>query len=121
MHFAVTKFSKAIRVPMQCDGIIAFLAKMKFSIDHLHFLVPGMLYHPGVQESAAEPPMPTGGAPPPIPGRQAAFDVPDEVGPETVYVTKTTKPGPGVRIREDFRESWIWTEISTGYRVYIVV
>ena len=50
------------------------------------------------------------------PGRQAAFDVPNERLKKFESKTDFETPvSSGVRIRQDFRESWIWTEVSIGY------
>ena len=67
------------------------------------------------------PPPPPAGLPtdrrflPANPGRQAAFDVPDEAYSFPNVKKSKTLVTSVVRVRQDFRESWLWTEVTTGY------
>ena len=74
-----------------------------------------------LEAGGAPPPPPPSGLPAdrrPLqadPGRQAAFDVPDEAYSFADVTKSKTSMTTVARVRQDFRESWLWTEVTAGY------
>ena len=88
-----------------------FPGKDLYSDDVMHYLEAG-----GAPPPPPPPGLPTDRGPLPAdPGRQAAFDLPDEAYSFADVKNSKTSVTTVARVRQDFRESWLWTEVTAGY------
>ena len=104
---------------------VFFFQNFKKYFIHFEFLSLLMRLFPGkdlysddvmdyLEAGGAPPPPPPPGLPV-DPGRQAAFDLPDEAYSFADVKKRKTSVTTVARVRQDFRESWLWTEATTGY------
>ena len=88
-----------------------FPGKDLYSDDVMDYLEAG-----GAPPPPPPPGLPTDRGPLPAdPGRQAAFDLPDEAYSFADVKNSKTSVTTVARVRQDFRESWLWTEVTAGY------